>query len=119
MKSLLKLPFIFALIIFLILFQGTFKGRYIFASNIRDGETIFKNVCASCHVRGGLVLTKGSKSLKYSDLKQRGIADLESIKNIANEGIGYMKGYKNKLREEEDDVLAKWIIEQSQKGWNK
>ena len=75
------------------------------ASDLRDGETIFKNVCASCHVRGGLVITTGS--------------NLESISNIANEGIGYMKGYKNKLREGEHKILAKWIIQKSKKGWKK
>jgi len=32
------------------------------ASDIRDGETIFRNVCAGCHVRGGSVVLKGSKS---------------------------------------------------------
>ena len=97
MKFSLKLRFIIALIIFIIFFQNLFIGRYSLASNTRDFETIFKNVCASCHVRRGVVVTKGSKSLIFSDLEQRGIADLDSIKKIANDGIGYMKGYKNKL----------------------
>ncbi len=48
-------------------------------------------------MRGGLVVTEGSKSLKFSDLEQRGIADIDSIKIIANFGIGHMKGYKSKL----------------------
>ena len=114
----LKLPFIIVIIIFIIFFQNFFIGRYSLASNIRDGQDIFKNVCASCHVRGGLVVTKGSKSLKISDLEQRGIADVDSIRKIANEGIGFMKGYKNKLKGEEDKVLAKWLLQQSKKGWN-
>ena len=59
------------------------------ASDIRDGETIFRNVCAGCHVRGGSVVLKGSKSLKLSDLEKRGIADVNSITIIANEGIGF------------------------------
>ena len=46
------------------------------ASDIKDGETIFRNVCAGCHVRGGSVVLKGSKSLKLSDLEKRGIADI-------------------------------------------
>ena len=62
------------------------------ASEIRDGEKIFRNVCAGCHVRGGSVVLKGSKSLKLSDLEKRGISDEKSIAKIANEGIGYMKG---------------------------
>ena len=87
------------------------------ASNVRDGETVFKNVCAGCHVRGGSVVLKGSKSLKLSDLEKRGIADVNSIAEIANEGIVYMKGYKNKLKDGEDKVLAQWIIQNAQKGW--
>ena len=105
------------LIILIIFFQTSFKYKYSLASNMRDGETIFKNVCAGCHVRGGLVITKGAKSLNFLDLEQKGIADLDSIEKIANDGIGSMKGYKNKLNGEEDKVLAQWIIEQSKKGW--
>ena len=119
MKFLSKLPFIFLSIILIIYCQTSFRGKYLLASNIRDGETIFKNVCASCHVRGGLVVTKGSKSLKFSDLEQRGIADIDSIKKIANDGIGYMKGYKSKLKGDEDKVLAEWLIKQSKEGWKK
>ena len=87
------------------------------ASDIRDGETIFRNVCAGCHVRGGSVVLKGSKSLKLSDLEKGGIADEISIAKIANNGIGFMKGYKNKLRDGEDKVLAQWIIQNAEKGW--
>ena len=57
--------------------------------------------------------------MQFSDLEQRGIVDLQSIENIPNHGIGYMKGYKNKLREEEDKIPAEWIIIQSKKVWNK
>ena len=57
--------------------------------------------------------------MKFSDLEQRGIADLQSIENIARQGISYIKGYKNKLRGEEDKVLEECIIMQSKKGWNK
>ena len=28
-----------------------------------------------------------------------------------------MKGYKHKLKDGEDKILAKWIIENAQKGW--
>ena len=87
------------------------------ASEIRDGETIFRNVCAGCHIRGGSVVLKGSKSLKLSDLEKRGKAYVNSIKIIDNDGIGFMKGYKNKLRDGEDKVLAQWIIQNAEKGW--
>ncbi len=112
-----KSLFVIPVITLIIIFQTSLQNRFLMASDIRDGETIFKNVCAGCHVRGGLVVLKGSKSLKLSDLEKRGIADIDSIAKIANDGIGFMKGYKNKLKDGEDKVLAQWIIQNAKKGW--
>ena len=112
-----KFLFLVPVITLIIIFQTSLQNRYLMASDIRDGEIIFRNVCAGCHVRGGSVVLKGSKSLKLSDLEKRGIADVNSIAKIANEGIGYMKGYKNKLKDGEDKVLAQWIIQNAEKGW--
>ena len=112
-KYLLVIP----VITLIIIFQTSLQNRYLMASDIRDGETIFRNVCAGCHVRGGSVVLKGSKSLKLSDLEKRGIADVDSITEIANKGIGFMKGYKHKLKVGEDKILAQWIIQNAQKGW--
>ena len=112
-----KFLFLVPVITLIIIFQTTLQSRYTLASDVRDGETVFKNVCAGCHVRGGSVVLKGSKSLKLSDLEKRGIADVNSIAKIANDGIGFMKGYKNKLKDGEDKVLAQWIIQNAEKGW--
>ena len=112
-----KFLFLVPVITLIIIFQTTLQNRYMLASDIRDGETVFKNVCAGCHVRGGSVVLKGSKSLKLSDLEKRGIADVNSIAKIANDGIGFMKGYKNKLNDGEDKLLAQWIIQNAQNGW--
>jgi len=115
--KILKFLFVIPVITLIIIFQTSLQNRYLMASDIRDGETIFRNVCAGCHVKGGSVVLKGSKSLKLSDLEKRGIVDEISIAKIANEGIGFMKGYKNKLKDGEDKVLAQWIIQNAEKGW--
>ena len=113
-----KFLFVIPVISLIIIFQTSLQNRYLMASDIRDGETIFRNVCAGCHLRGGSVVLKGSKSLKLSDLEKRGIADVNSLAKIANEGIGYMKGYKHKLKDEEDKILAQWIIQNAENGWD-
>ena len=113
-----KFLFVIPVITLIIIFQTSLHNRYLMASDIRDGEKIFRNVCAGCHVRGGSVVLKGSKSLKLSDLEKRGIADEISIAKIANEGIGYMKGYKHKLKDGEDEILAQWIIQNAENGWD-
>jgi len=113
-----KFLFVIPVITLIIIFQTSVQKRYLMASDIRDGETIFRNVCAGCHVRGGSVILKGSKSLKLADLEKRGIANVNSIAKIANEGIGYMKGYKHKLKVGEDKILAQWIIQNAENGWD-
>ena len=112
-----KFLFIIPVITLLIIFQTYLQNKYLLASDFRDGETIFRNVCAGCHVKGGSVVLKGYKSLKLSDLEKKGIADVNSIVEIANEGIGYMKGYKHKLKYGEDKTLAEWIIQNAENGW--
>ena len=112
-----KFLFVIPVITLIIIFQTSLQNRYLMASDIRDGETIFRNVCAGCHVKGGSVVLKGSKSLKLSDLEKRGIADVNSIAEIANDGIGFMRGYDNKLKDGEYKILAKWIIQNAQRGW--
>ena len=87
------------------------------ASVNRDEETIFRNVCPGCYVRSRSFVLKGSKSLKLSYLEKRGIADVNSIIIFAHDGIGFMNGYKNKLRNGEDKILAQWIIQNAQKSW--
>jgi len=112
-----KFLFVITVITLIIIFQTSLQNGYLMASDIRNGEIIFRNVCSGCHVRGGSFFIKLSKSLKLSDLEKRGIADVNSITIIANDGIGFMKGYKNKLKDGEDKVLAQWIIQNAEKGW--
>ena len=104
--KILKFLYVIPLISLIIIFQTSLQNRYLMASDIRNGETIFRNVCAGCHVRGGSVVLKGSKSLKLSDLDKRVILNVNSIVKIANEGIGCMRGYKHKLKDGENKILA-------------
>ena len=112
-----KFLFFILAITLIIVFQTSLQSRYLFASDVKDGGTIFRNICAGCHIKGGSVVMKGPKSLKLSDLENRGIADVKSISKIANEGIGYMRGYKHKLNAGEDKILAEWIIQNAIRGW--
>ena len=115
--KIIKFLFEIPVITLIIIIQTSVQNRYLMSSDVRDRETIFRNVCAGCDERGGSVVLKGSKSLKLSDIEKSVISDENSIAKIANEGIGYMKGYKHKLKDGEDKILAQWIIQNAQKGW--
>ena len=43
--------FVIPVITLIIIFQTSLQNRYLMASDTRDGETIFRNVCAGCHVK--------------------------------------------------------------------
>ena len=47
-----KFLIVIPVITLIIIFQTSLQHRYLMASDIRDGEAIFRNVCAGCHVRG-------------------------------------------------------------------
>ena len=101
-----KFLFVIPLITLIIISQTTLQNRYLLANDIRDGETIFRNIFAGCHISRGSVVLKGSRSLELSDLQKRGIADVNSIAKIANDGIGFMTGDEYKLKGREDKILV-------------
>ena len=53
-----KFLFVIPLITLIIILQTSLQNRYLLASDVRDGETIFRNVCAGCHVRGDQLFLK-------------------------------------------------------------
>ena len=86
------------------------------ALNDKDGENLFIENCAGCHIKGGNIIRR-NKTLKAKDLKRNGIESPEAIAKIAIEGVGIMSGYKEVLGEKGSQLVAKWIWEQSQKAW--
>ena len=86
------------------------------ATQIDLGENLFKNNCAGCHINGGNIIRR-SKNLKISSLKRNGIDNPESIAEIARQGIGMMGGYKDRLGDNGDQIVANWVWEQAQKAW--
>ena len=116
-----KLNFFFILRTF---FLGTLYGIYFFLNLPKElnatesalGENLFKNNCAGCHINGGNIIRR-SKNLKISSLKRNGIDSPDAIAEIARQGIGIMGGYKDKLGDNGDQIVANWIWEQAQKAW--
>ena len=88
----------------------------VFALNENEGEHLFIENCAGCHINGGNIIRR-NKTLKIKDLQRNGLVTPESIAKIAREGTGSMDGYKEVLGEKGDQLVANWILKQSQKAW--
>ena len=88
----------------------------LYANEASTGESLFNNYCSGCHINGGNIIRR-SKNLKISSLKRNGIDTPEAIAKIAKEGIGIMDGYGDLLVDNDDLILANWILEQAQKAW--
>tara|TARA_Y100001968_G_scaffold54751_1_gene46009 strand:+ start:1946 stop:2323 length:378 start_codon:yes stop_codon:yes gene_type:complete len=81
-----------------------------------QGENLFIQHCSGCHVNGGNIIRR-NKTLKISALKRNGLDNPEAIAKVARLGIGSMSGYEEVLEQGEDQIIANWIWEQSQKAW--
>tara|TARA_Y100001968_G_C18792178_1_gene451692 strand:+ start:151 stop:510 length:360 start_codon:yes stop_codon:yes gene_type:complete len=101
----------FVLLLFLIILPTQLN-----ALEADQGGNIFRNHCSGCHINGGNIIRR-SKNLKISALKRNGIDNQEAIAKIARQGIGIMDGYKDKLGDNGDQLVAKWILDQAQKAW--
>lgn len=81
-----------------------------------QGEELFANHCAGCHVHGGNIIRRG-RTLRLEALKRNGLADPAAIAAVAAEGRGQMSGYGDVLGPGGAEVVAAWVWEQAQQGW--
>ena len=84
--------------------------------NPADGEALFVQHCAGCHINGGNIIRRG-KNLKLATLERRGLDSVDAIARIAREGAGQMSGYGDVLGEGGDRIVATWVLEQAQNAW--
>ena len=87
------------------------KNKYLFKDNIN-----LKECCIFFEEKAKNTFQNATEVSNW--LKERRV-NIDSIKLIANYGIGYMKGYKSKLNGDWDKVLEEWFIKQAKKGWKK
>ncbi|PZU92816.1 MAG: cytochrome C6 [Pseudanabaena sp.] len=83
-----------------------------------EGAKIFNNNCAACHA-GGLNRVVAAKTLKAEALEKYGMNSVEAITKQVTKGKGAMPAFGKKLSAEEIDLVANYVIEQSQRNWAK
>lgn len=105
------------LAIALTLFVSLTFGQPAFAE-VSEGAIIFKNNCASCHV-GGKNLVNASKTLKKEALEKYGMYSVDKIIAQVTKGKAAMPAFGNRLKTNEIELVANYVIEQADKGWAK
>lgn len=93
-----------------------------FASDISNGNKIFNDNCAACHLGGGNILIaektlhKEALSEYLENYSTDGIsAIISQIKN----GKNAMPAYKSKLSEQEILEVSAYVFQKSENGWEK
>ncbi|MBE9230408.1 c-type cytochrome [Cuspidothrix issatschenkoi LEGE 03284] len=83
-----------------------------------DGAALFSANCAQCHARGKN-LVNPSKSLKKTDLEKYEMYSSEAIIAQITKGKGAMPAFGKKLKADEIQSIAAYVLEQAENGWNK
>jgi len=81
-----------------------------------EGERLFTNHCAGCHLHGGNIIRRG-RTLKLEALTRNGLADPAAIAEVAAEGRGQMSGYGEVLGPGGPQAVATFVWEQALAGW--
>jgi cytochrome c6 len=80
------------------------------------GSKVFSANCAACHMNGGNVVM-ANKNLKQDSLKQYGMDSAEAIVAQVTNGKGVMPAFKTKLKPDEIQAVAAYVLAQAEKGW--
>jgi cytochrome c6 len=90
-------------------------GQPAFAE-LSAGAKIFNNNCAQCHA-GGRNSVVAKKTLKADALEKYGKNTVEAIVLQVTNGKGAMPAFGKKLKAEEIELVANYVLEQAQNGW--
>ncbi len=88
----------------------------VFAIDINNGEQVFNNTCAGCHIHGGNIVRRG-KNLKLKTLQRNKLDNKEAIINLVTNGKNNMSSYQDKLTPNEIENVAAYVLKQAENNW--
>jgi cytochrome c6 len=87
-------------------------------AEVSEGAKIFNNNCAQCHA-GGRNNVIAAKTLKKEALEKYGKYSVAAIATQVTKGKGAMPAFGKKLKPNQIELVATYVIEQADKGWAK
>jgi cytochrome c6 len=88
------------------------------SDTLAQGAKVFSANCAACHLNGTNVVA-ANKNLKAETLKQFGMDSEAAIINQVTNGKSAMPAFKGRLKEDEIQAVAAYVLAQADKGWTK
>ncbi|MEA5514652.1 cytochrome c6 PetJ [Nodularia sp. UHCC 0506] len=97
------------------IFTFAFSSPALAANTVKGGQ-IFSANCAACHA-GGRNLVQAQKNLKKDALEKYGLYSVEAIISQVTNGKNAMPAFKGRLKSEQIENVAAYVLEQADKGW--
>ena len=98
------------------------KSVLAFDGPLDQGEQIFSQNCAACHMGGGNVIS-ASRTLSQSDLQahlnEYGDDHIEAIEHQIENGKNAMPSFEGKLSEQDIIDVAAYVELKAEKGWQR
>jgi cytochrome c6 len=85
---------------------------------LTQGAKVFSANCAACHINGTNVVA-ANKNLKAETLKQFGMDSEAAIIAQVTNGKNAMPGFKGRLKDDQIEAVAAYVLAQSAQGWTK
>jgi len=89
-----------------------------FSFNFEQGEKLFQENCSVCH-QGGKNIIIPEKNLKKETLESNGMNSVSSITYQVTNGKNGMPAFGGRLKEEDINQVATYILDQSEKNFEK
>lgn len=83
------------------------------AVTFETGEELFLKNCAVCHIQGSNVIIP-EKNLKKEALEENGMNNFNAISYQILNGKNGMPAFGERLEENEIEIIARYVLEQSE-----
>lgn len=115
-KTIQRMRTLLATIALSVLLLGASLSSSALAADVETGAKVFAANCAACHAGGGNAINP-SKTLKQADLTANGKDTIEAIVAQVTNGKGAMPAFKGRLKEDQIQSVAMYVLEKASKGW--
>jgi cytochrome c6 len=90
----------------------------LISMNLEKGEKIFQQNCSVCHENGNNIII-AEKNLKKENLETNGMNSISSISYQVTNGKNGMPAFGGRLKEEDINQVANYILYEASKNFQK